>query len=104
MCICSWCRQSLYTTLREFIENSLDAAEAIRVLPEIEVRIEKLSTREFQLVRGVEKHQRADLGLYHQTTDKAAKGKKKDTTAAAAAAAEGDIAASQEKEDKVRRV
>lgn len=31
--------KSLYTTVRELIENSLDAAESIRRLPEIAVRM-----------------------------------------------------------------
>jgi DNA topoisomerase-6 subunit B len=29
--------KSLYTTMREFVENGLDAAEAIKKLPEIEI-------------------------------------------------------------------
>eukprot|EP00123_Amoebidium_parasiticum_P020221 comp45461_c0_seq1/m.47536 comp45461_c0_seq1/g.47536 ORF comp45461_c0_seq1/g.47536 comp45461_c0_seq1/m.47536 type:complete len:663 (-) comp45461_c0_seq1:37-2025(-) len=34
--------KSLYTTVREFVENSLDAAEAMRVLPDVYVKIEEL--------------------------------------------------------------
>ena len=29
--------KSLYTTIRELVENSLDAAESLRVLPDIEL-------------------------------------------------------------------
>ena len=29
--------KSLYTTVREFVENSLDAAESIQVLPDVQV-------------------------------------------------------------------
>ena len=35
--------KSLYTTLREFIENALDAAEAIGTLPEIDIAVEEVS-------------------------------------------------------------
>ena len=31
--------KSLFTSIREFVENSLDAAESIQVLPEIDVKI-----------------------------------------------------------------
>lgn len=34
--------KSLYTTVREFVENGLDAAEDARVLPEIVVRIDRV--------------------------------------------------------------
>ena len=67
--------KSLYTTIREFIENSLDAAEAIRVLPVIELKIEKLSLKEFNQLRGVEKHTRGDHSLYEK--EKIAKPSKK---------------------------
>lgn len=56
--------KSLYTTIREFIENSLDACEAIGVSPLIECRIEKLTQTEFEAMRGVHAHERVDQGLY----------------------------------------
>ena len=56
--------KSLYTTIREFVENSLDAAESIGELPTIEVRVEKLKAAEFNRIRGVEQHTRTDLALY----------------------------------------
>lgn len=31
--------KSLFTTIREFVENSLDASESIHVLPEIELTV-----------------------------------------------------------------
>lgn len=31
--------KSLFTTIREFVENALDAAEAIAKLPEIEILV-----------------------------------------------------------------
>ena len=56
--------KSLYTTIREFVENSLDAAEAVGVLPEIELTVEALPTDEFNKLRGVTAHTRIDLELY----------------------------------------
>ena len=34
--------KSLYTTIRELVENSLDACESISVLPDIEISIQEL--------------------------------------------------------------
>ena len=34
--------KSLYTTVRELVENSLDACESINVLPEIDITIEEM--------------------------------------------------------------
>ncbi|KNC81721.1 hypothetical protein SARC_05962 [Sphaeroforma arctica JP610] len=39
--------KSLYTTVREFVENSLDAAEACDTLPEIKVVIEEIVNADF---------------------------------------------------------
>lgn len=58
--------KSLYTTIREFVENSLDAAESIGERPDIDLRVEKLSTAEFNRLRGLEHHTRADHALYEQ--------------------------------------
>ena len=56
--------KSLYTSVRELIENSLDAAERIGVLPEIQVTIEEISLERFQKMYGVEATERVDMGLY----------------------------------------
>ena len=45
--------KSLYTTLRELIENSLDACESVNVLPEIAVTIEEMTQAQFNKERGV---------------------------------------------------
>lgn len=45
--------KSLYTTIREFVENSLDACESVNVLPDIVVRVEEMTMDEFNAVRGV---------------------------------------------------
>lgn len=43
----------MYTTMRELVENSLDAAEAIGVLPFIEILIEELTQEELNSMRGI---------------------------------------------------
>ncbi|KAL0223949.1 hypothetical protein P9112_003339 [Eukaryota sp. TZLM1-RC] len=45
--------KSLYTTIREFVENSLDAAEAVPALPEIDLTIEEIPLTEFNDLIGV---------------------------------------------------
>lgn len=45
--------KALYTTLREFIENSLDACESVNVLPSISVKVEEMTQSEFNVVRGL---------------------------------------------------
>mmetsp|Transcript_38754 Transcript_38754/g.69858 ORF Transcript_38754/g.69858 Transcript_38754/m.69858 type:complete len:706 (-) Transcript_38754:102-2219(-) len=45
--------KSLYTTLRELIENSLDACESVNVLPDIMVTIEEMTQAQFNKMRGV---------------------------------------------------
>ncbi|EJK50110.1 hypothetical protein THAOC_30957 [Thalassiosira oceanica] len=45
--------KSLYTTLRELIENSLDACESVNVLPDISVKIEEMTEAQFNKSRGV---------------------------------------------------
>ena len=45
--------KSLYTTLRELIENSLDACESVNVLPDIMVTIEEMTQVQFNKMRGV---------------------------------------------------
>ena len=45
--------KSLYTAVRELVENGLDAAEAIQALPTISVSIEEMSQKEFNEFRSV---------------------------------------------------
>jgi DNA topoisomerase VI subunit B len=45
--------KSLFTTIREFVENSLDAAESMHVLPEIELFIEEFSEAEHNSLHGI---------------------------------------------------
>jgi DNA topoisomerase VI subunit B len=60
----------------EFVENSLDAAESAGVLPLIDVRVEKLSTAQFNGLRGIDTHARADLSLYEPAAKSKGKGRK----------------------------
>lgn len=54
----------LYTTVRELVENSLDAAETIGALPEIEISIKEVSQKNLNEVRGVSNRERVDEELY----------------------------------------
>ena len=45
--------KSLYTTIRELVENSLDACETVNVLPSISVKVEELTQKQFNQGRGV---------------------------------------------------
>lgn len=45
--------KSLFTTIREFVENSLDAAESMHVLPEIELCVEEFSEAEHNELNGI---------------------------------------------------
>ena len=45
--------KSLYTSIRELVENSLDACESIGVLPNIKVTVEELNIQEFNKLRGI---------------------------------------------------
>lgn len=45
--------KSLFTTIRELVENSLDAAESIRMLPNISVSIEEFTEAEHNLLHGI---------------------------------------------------
>eukprot|EP00741_Cyanophora_paradoxa_P019533 tig00021127_g18855.t1 len=71
--------KSLYTTLRELIENGLDAAEAVPTLPEISVKIEEMSLGDYHRLIGLEKRERVDLELFQEAgpKKKAAAGKGK---------------------------
>ena len=45
--------KSLYTTIRELVENSLDACESVNILPDIVLKIEEMTQIEFNKLRGV---------------------------------------------------
>jgi DNA topoisomerase VI B subunit len=45
--------KSLFTTIRELVENSLDAAESIKTLPEITVQIEETTESEHNEMHGI---------------------------------------------------
>ncbi|KAK9847694.1 hypothetical protein WJX84_000913 [Apatococcus fuscideae] len=63
--------KSLYTTVRELVENSLDAAESLGKLPSIEVTIEEVTQRQLNKIREVVNHERLDKELYqdHETEE-----------------------------------
>lgn len=56
--------KSLYTTIRELVENGLDAAEAVPILPEITVHVEELSQAAFNQIVGMHDVERIDESLY----------------------------------------
>jgi DNA topoisomerase VI subunit B len=56
--------KALYTSIRELIENSLDACESIGQLPTISVVIEELDQKEFNEVRGISNHEAEDVALF----------------------------------------
>jgi DNA topoisomerase VI subunit B len=58
--------KALYTTIRELVENSLDAAESIQVLPSIQLEVRELSQKTFDVLRGSEKRARQNLSLYEK--------------------------------------
>ena len=48
------------------MENSLDAAESIRVPPHVEVEVEELSSADFRQLRGLKNLVMQDEALYRQ--------------------------------------
>jgi len=59
--------KSMYTSIREFVENSLDACEAVPILPHITVQVEELDEATFNDMRGIDKKQRTNANLYKDT-------------------------------------
>ncbi|KAJ1473329.1 topoisomerase VI B subunit, transducer-domain-containing protein, partial [Baffinella frigidus] len=51
--------KSLYTSIRELVENSLDAAESIGVLPEIHILLEEISHTTFRKMHGMDTAEKA---------------------------------------------
>ncbi|CAL9212105.1 DNA topoisomerase 6 subunit B-like isoform X1 [Musa acuminata AAA Group] len=56
--------KSLYTTVRELVENALDSAESISQLPDIELIIEEITKNKFNTMIGLVDRQRVDEELY----------------------------------------
>ncbi|MBT5905945.1 MAG: hypothetical protein HOH27_09090, partial [Acidimicrobiaceae bacterium] len=56
--------KSLFTTIRELTENSLDAAESINVLPNISITVEQISQEDLNKQQGLGVHERVDEKLY----------------------------------------
>ncbi|CAM0950876.1 unnamed protein product [Alopecurus aequalis] len=56
--------KSLYTTMRELVENALDSAESISELPDIEITIEEITRSKFNTMIGLVDRERVDAALY----------------------------------------
>ncbi|PWA88260.1 topoisomerase 6 subunit B [Artemisia annua] len=64
--------KSLYTTVRELVENALDSSESIAELPFVEVTIEEINKSKFNSMIGLIDRERIDEALYGDfETDKA---------------------------------
>eukprot|EP00964_Phaeocystis_antarctica_P120567 scaffold84286_cov63-Phaeocystis_antarctica.AAC.11 len=78
--------KSLYTTIRELVENSLDACEAAGVLPDIEVTLHEIDKPALDKLVGITTHERLDTTLF----EKASKEAKKRSGGGGSSAADGD--------------
>lgn len=56
--------KSLYTTVRELVENALDSTESVGELPVIEVTIEEITKSTFNTMIGLIDRERVDAALY----------------------------------------
>ncbi|CAM8964552.1 unnamed protein product [Rhodiola kirilowii] len=56
--------KSLYTTMRELVENALDSAESISQLPVVEITIEEIGKSKFNSMIGLVDRERVDEALY----------------------------------------
>ncbi|KAI6685533.1 hypothetical protein NL676_031446 [Syzygium grande] len=56
--------KSLYTTVRELVENSLDSSESISELPAVEITIEEIGKVKFNSMIGLVDRERVDEALY----------------------------------------
>lgn len=61
---CIQAGKSLYTTIRELVENSLDAAESIGVLPLVSLTIDEFTEEEFNEQRGMDNRDVVDEELF----------------------------------------
>lgn len=73
--------------MRELVENALDACEAIRELPDIEITLEEFDTAGLNRLIGVTATERTDSSLYESA--KTAASRKKSPVADKSAAAGG---------------
>jgi DNA topoisomerase VI B subunit len=62
--------KSLYTSIRELMENALDACESIGELPTVQVYIEELTQQEFNQVRGISGAAPKDVDLFRESGSK----------------------------------
>jgi len=67
----------LYTTVRELVENALDACESIRQLPDVDITLEELDTAGLNEIIGVTTHERQDKDLYEDKLEPKKKGGRK---------------------------
>ena len=63
--------KSLYTTIRELVENSLDACEAAGVLPDIEITLHEIDKPALDKLVGVTTHERLDTTLFEKASKEA---------------------------------
>ena len=91
--------KSLYTTVREFVENALDAAEAAHTLPDIRVAVERLDSGTFNQLRGIKQHQRKDQSLYQLERDRGGEKGRKSATSSAKKVVTGQSTASSDVRD-----
>ena len=56
--------KSLYTTIRELVENSLDACESVETLPNIDISLQEIGTEELNKQLGITTHSRLDQSLF----------------------------------------
>lgn len=56
--------KSLYTTVRELVENALDSSESISELPVVEIVIEEIRKSKFNSMIGLVDRERVDQALY----------------------------------------
>ena len=68
--------KSLYTTMRELVENSLDAAEAVPVCPFIEVTVEEVPRSKLNALQGLQDRERLDEELFRDYETDKDKGKR----------------------------
>lgn len=81
--------KSLYTTVRELVENSLDACESANILPDIVLKIEEMDQKVFNQVRGVSDHHGAGNGAVDEALFQK-KGKSSSVSSAASTKSDDD--------------
>jgi DNA topoisomerase VI subunit B len=84
--------KSLYTTIRELVENSLDACETVETLPDIEISLEELDSEDLNKHLGVVTHERIDQSLFERARESGGKKKTSVREVAAGTSADADAA------------